>query len=189
MNITKEMIPLIEKAMGFKLYDWQKKYLMGEEHEVPNGRAVGRTTAYIIRLLLTNNKPIEIGDVGRYADRSDSHYKHWFKGEVKYIHDKLTDSGLITKVVTKTKPNQSLSIAIDADTNKLQVKLRAIAKHAEALADELDAIDHAWQCECGSSSYGDVYHDNLLVERVCDECKERYAYNVDDLPTRFEGSE
>lgn len=39
------------------------------------------------------------------------------------------------------KSNRSISIEVDADTSKLQLKLRAIAKHTEALADELDAID------------------------------------------------
>ncbi|MFJ7950766.1 hypothetical protein ACIQZG_04460 [Lysinibacillus sp. NPDC096418] len=38
----------------------------------------------------------------------------------------------------KRKP---LSIEVDVDTNKMQLKLRAIAKHTEALADELDKID------------------------------------------------
>lgn len=28
--ITQEMIPEIEKAFGFSLYDWQKDYLLGK---------------------------------------------------------------------------------------------------------------------------------------------------------------
>lgn len=39
---------------------------------------------------------------------------------------------------TKSK---SLSISVDMNTANLQRKLRAIAKHTEALADELDEID------------------------------------------------
>ena len=69
---------------------------------------------------------------------------------------------------------QSLSVSVDMDTNKMQLKLRAIAKHAEALADELDAIDNAWLCECGSDYYreevtkadGQVYQ----IERTCYQC-------------------
>lgn len=38
--------------------------------------------------------------------------------------------------------SKELSISVDMDTDKLQLKLRAIAKHAEQLADELDAIDN-----------------------------------------------
>ena len=36
---------------------------------------------------------------------------------------------------------KGLTIDVTADTNNLSAKLRAIAKHATALADELDAID------------------------------------------------
>ena len=44
----------------------------------------------------------------------------------------------VEKNTTKRDP---LSIQIDLNTDKLQLKLRAIAKHAEALADELERID------------------------------------------------
>lgn len=37
--------------------------------------------------------------------------------------------------------DKGLSIDVTADTNNLSLKLRAIAKHASALADELDEID------------------------------------------------
>lgn len=40
----------------------------------------------------------------------------------------------------KQKP-KSLELTVGMNTDKLQLKLRAIAKHAEALANELDAID------------------------------------------------
>lgn len=41
----------------------------------------------------------------------------------------------------ESKSTRSLSVAIQCDTSILQRQLRAIAKHTEALADELDAID------------------------------------------------
>ena len=44
----------------------------------------------------------------------------------------------------KRKP---LSIEVDMNTDKLQLKLRAIAKHVGALADELDAIDSIYDDE------------------------------------------
>ncbi|MGA4519606.1 hypothetical protein ACPA0F_20320 [Solibacillus silvestris] len=74
--------------------------------------------------------------------------------------------------MTERKP---LSISVDVETNKLQLKLRAIAKHTEALADELDAIDNTWQCDCGSLNYTDhVYPSGSLTTRVCNGCKESY---------------
>lgn len=46
--------------------------------------------------------------------------------------------------VSKAK---TLTIAVEADTSILQLKLKAIARHAEALADELDSIDKAHDTE------------------------------------------
>lgn len=49
------------------------------------------------------------------------------------------------------KPNKSLSnikVQLDLDSAVTSLKLRAIAKHAAALADELDAIDNTCE-ECG----------------------------------------
>lgn len=88
-----------------------------------------------------------------------------------------------------------LSISVDMSTDKLQLKLRAIAKHAEALANELEAIDTAWQCDCGATEYAESKlfdDDKRMVEGVrrCMGCGESYAIlSDDDLPTRFEGSE
>ena len=42
-----------------------------------------------------------------------------------------------------------VSIDVDMHTDKLQLKLRAIAKHTAALADELDEIDKSICPECG----------------------------------------
>lgn len=36
---------------------------------------------------------------------------------------------------------KGITVSVDMDTDKMQLKLRAIAKHVGALADELDAID------------------------------------------------
>ncbi|MEH7392581.1 hypothetical protein [Bacillus sp. JJ1474] len=41
----------------------------------------------------------------------------------------------------RPKNNKGLSIEVSAYTDNLSAKLRAIAKHAEALADELEEID------------------------------------------------
>jgi len=44
------------------------------------------------------------------------------------------------------KERKALSIQVDMDTYKMQLKLRAIAKHVSALADELDNIDKDINC-------------------------------------------
>lgn len=94
------------------------------------------------------------------------------------------------------KAKRTIVIGVEADTDKLQLKLRAIAKHTEALADELDAIDNAWRCNCGSFEYMDESihrtEDNEKIRRtrICSKCNEKYVLPVDDeLPTRLEGSD
>lgn len=77
--------------------------------------------------------------------------------------------------------------------SKSKLKLRAIAKHAEALADELDAIDNRWECpRCGESNYNDYLVDNILEQRICKGCNHSYTGEdiiVEELPTRLEGSD
>ncbi len=191
MKITEEMIPLIEKALGFKLYDWQRAYLLEEQHSKPKERASGRTTAYIVKLLLTNHEPIDIKfHAMRYKDHQGVHYTDFFRNFMREIDEKLTNVGLPTCTVKPKSNNRTIEIEIDADTSKLQLKLRAIAKYVGALADELDAIDNVWQCDCGSLDYSDhTYPSGSLVTRVCDKCKESCIVpNDNELPTQLKGT-
>ncbi|WP_446936682.1 hypothetical protein [Lysinibacillus fusiformis] len=88
-----------------------------------------------------------------------------------------------------SKRKSTITIDLNFD-DKSKLKLRAIAKHVGALVDELDVIDNAWQCECGSLDYSDhTYPSGSLVTRVCNKCKESYLIpNDKELPTRLEGS-
>lgn len=117
---------------------------------------------------------------------------------LKEVHADVTKGEPFTlqylwQVFTKKKEPKSsarnLSIDVAMNTDNLQLKLRAIAKHTEALADELDAIDNAWQCDCGSTEFVDFYSDSKVIRRECEKCSEQYAMNDDGLPTRLEGSD
>jgi hypothetical protein len=85
-----------------------------------------------------------------------------------------------------------VNIEFDEKTN---LKLRAIAKHAGALADELDAIDYGWKCSCGSTDYEDTIicnadtDETVLHERMCNDCNAVVSMTDNELPTRFEGSD
>lgn len=68
---------------------------------------------------------------------------------------------------------KSIEIAVDMNTDNLQLKLRAIAKHAEALADELDHIDAAKCDKCvGLLDITTLSVDGFPVEeiKVCTRC-------------------
>lgn len=65
------------------------------------------------------------------------------------------------------------SMGIDLDTDVFQQKLRAISKHAEALADELEYIDKAKCEECGGlMNITNLYADNNVVQEIkeCPRC-------------------
>ncbi|MFJ7736409.1 hypothetical protein ACIQ2D_08695 [Lysinibacillus sp. NPDC097287] len=190
MEITEKLIPLIEKALGFELYEWQRAYLLNQPHKVPTGRAVGYTTTYIVKLLLTNDRLIDIKkDVRRYQDYTASgHYSSFFRHEMRMIDDKLTSVGLVTQSVKPKKVIGDVGgIEVKLDTQKLQQKLRAIAKHTEALAVELDAIDNAWQCDCGCDEKEEILIDNETLFVACFKCGK--PIEDDELPTRLEGSD
>lgn len=88
------------------------------------------------------------------------------------------------------KTKEGLTNTIDANTNKLQLKLRAIAKHIGALADELDAIDNMFICpQCGNSDICKSYINGGLNRVSCNGCGYVITDEDDELPTRFEGSE
>ena len=71
------------------------------------------------------------------------------------------------------KKAEGISITLDMESGKMQRQLRAIAKHTEALADELNGIDKEVCPKCGSS---DVEVERALAfngkvhERVTTEC-------------------
>lgn len=81
-----------------------------------------------------------------------------------------------------------LSISVDMNTDKLQLKLRAIAKHAEALADELNRIDNMIECpECGGGDVCEMHINNEPTYASCNYCG--HVIHDDDLPTHLEGSD
>lgn len=85
-----------------------------------------------------------------------------------------------------TLPSE-ITIQVSSDTTKLQKQLRAIAKHAEALAEELERIDNDVECpKCGGCEVCEMYANEKLYHASCNDCGHVI---VDDLPTRFEGSE
>lgn len=70
---------------------------------------------------------------------------------------------------------KGLEITVDANTTNLSAKLKAIAKHAEALANELDTIDAAKCTECGQvMDVSELYTDGVIVDTstYCVNCRD-----------------
>ncbi|MGE4272078.1 MAG: hypothetical protein AB7E31_04310 [Desulfitobacterium sp.] len=88
-----EIIRIIEKAMKFKLYDWQKAYILGVTNYVQPGRVSGKTTAYMLRLCLSEGEPIDLTNhetLLYYLDGShDTNYLNWFRYHLQDIYLEL----------------------------------------------------------------------------------------------------
>lgn len=59
------LIKHIEQVLGFELYEWQRLYIITGIWQPPEGRLHGRTTAYILRLLLDQSKPLLLYEFSR----------------------------------------------------------------------------------------------------------------------------
>lgn len=72
------------------------------------------------------------------------------------------------------KPQKSkILIPVDMDSANLVKKLNAIAKHTNALADELKQIEEGICPECGRKLYNDILHSNgevIAKEVYCSDC-------------------
>ena len=76
MNWTKTFAK-VEKALGFKLYEWQKSYIRMDIDEIPvGGRGNGKTLAYILRHLL--NYEVKYADYSVVSGKYYGHYDDWY---------------------------------------------------------------------------------------------------------------
>ena len=98
--ITTQQIQLVEKALGITLYYDQIQYI---RHGIDGFlyRRSGKTTAYIVRLLLTEGPSIKKREVGKFSDMKHlQHYSNtFFIDEVRKIKDKLDAVGLKTREI------------------------------------------------------------------------------------------
>lgn len=98
MAIRAHHIPLIENCLNFKLYDYQKKYLLNEPHNFPLGRCTGRTTAFCIKLALSDGEPLNISKPEEFSDMRHlsnhvSYARGFFRYEFMEIREKLNNAG------------------------------------------------------------------------------------------------
>ena len=100
--------------VGFELYEWQRLYIITGIWQPPEGRLHGRTTAYILRLLLDQSKPLllyEFSQVAAYADNPfmgrqyqpvPMQYAGWFRHEIRSIYEQLRAAGVpVREMITE----------------------------------------------------------------------------------------
>lgn len=84
-----ELFKKIEAALGFKLFFWQKSYIL-----YGTFRKYGKTTAEILKeLLATDRPPLD------YSKRASSAREDFYRKDLRKIKEKLTAAGIPTRKV------------------------------------------------------------------------------------------
>lgn len=101
--MNEELLERIELALGFKLYEWQKEYILGRLNTRPCGRIQGKTTAHILRQLFAMPTPLYLThDMKVLKCVVDEHHTTGYYGfylrMVLEIADKLSKN---EKIVTR----------------------------------------------------------------------------------------
>lgn len=101
--ITEKVIPHIEQAMEFRLYDHQINYLLNSG-SLEGGRGSGKTTVYCIKLALSNGDPIDLRKPWEYSDGWELDHRKiyamdFFRHEFLRIREKLKDYGFQVREV------------------------------------------------------------------------------------------
>lgn len=91
--INNHEIKLIEKKYGFKLYEWQKEYLLNNG-PVISGRRNGKTFVYMIKLLTINYEPLDVRYNNDIADSPTQRYRNWFIVHLREMHYNLVEAGV-----------------------------------------------------------------------------------------------
>lgn len=102
MAVTNSMIPIINQAFNFKLLPFQVHYILGNSEDLGATRGSGRTTAYCIRLALSEGEPIDLRHPERYSDMPHLklHYaRDHFKREFVKIRNILEHNGFNVRQV------------------------------------------------------------------------------------------
>lgn len=108
----------VEKILGFELYDWVKQFVRNPEADYPlEGRRTGRTTAYMLRQLLTPNAgPLNVSNpyIMDVVDEQLGYtYARAYRDDLLRMKAKLNDGRLHTRDVIYVKSTQKRRIGED----------------------------------------------------------------------------
>lgn len=83
----KELFEQVEQALGFKLFKWQKSYIISGKF-----RCYGKTLAECLRILLAvDGEPLD------FSRNTQSHKEMVFRSELREIEKKLKTAGIPTR--------------------------------------------------------------------------------------------
>lgn len=113
MKIKLEHISEIETALGIKLYDHQKAYLLGKSNALLLDRKTGKTVAYCIKLALSEGPPLNIDRPEDFSDRQGmpnnrTYAKLYFRDIFMEIRSKLEKQGLPVRGIEGFKSHKHI---------------------------------------------------------------------------------
>lgn len=101
-QLTEQQVDQVEKALGFKLYDFQRAILTNAEYIYPSHRRSGRTLSRMLQQLLLQDTimftPRSFLSDNRHVpyDISTLKYEHWYRRELAELAEKLKSQGVPT---------------------------------------------------------------------------------------------
>lgn len=120
-KLDSRLLNRIEQVLNIRFHDWQVDYMLGIPRVLNmriTGRVTGKTLVYIIKLLFSDDKPLnayEIKKVENYSDwysvtnrpnEKKPHYTQWFRRYLKDIYDKLKEKGIQPRPVFFSKEEE-----------------------------------------------------------------------------------
>jgi hypothetical protein len=110
--MNEELLERIERALGFKLYEWQKEYILGRLNTSPYGRMQGKTTAHILRQLFAMPTPLYLPPDIRILKcvvdehHTTSYYSFYRKMALEIADTLLRNERIVTRpIITETDPH------------------------------------------------------------------------------------
>lgn len=103
-KVEDAIIYQIEQAMGIKLHQFQKDYILNKSDRLGFGRLSGRTMSYCIRLLLEPGPPLDLRRPEQFADmmslsNHSSYARDFFRGYLMDIRNKLSAHGIPVRAI------------------------------------------------------------------------------------------
>ncbi len=111
--MNRKTLKKVEKALGIKLYDWQRDYIMLDSDFIPDGRRNGKTLAFILRILLNfevklPQSSLTMKEYPRFEyltfpcdeERSRDYRFRWYRQKVLEIDAMLKSAGIETILET-----------------------------------------------------------------------------------------
>lgn len=142
-----EVIKKIEKALGFSLYRWQRRYLSLENMKInPDYRSCGNSTIFIVKQLLTLDRKLNLtwasNDIELLIDHNskDKNMQKLMKPMIETIDYKLKSVGFETCLI---RPKKQSEMVINLTVDGLDETLKKVEKYCKLINEAAIKLEQA----------------------------------------------